>query len=156
MTLALSPRKLTSAPLSSFLLLQVVHAMDRTARVTDYRFIKEANGALTITNVMLEDDGKWQCEAENTRRYTENARPVKLVVLGEYPSLTHSPPSTFHLPLPTWVGQSRLGQQLRQILKGSCRAICQISRGRGQVGAGKCSLLWPRHHWQQKASSKLR
>nr|XP_016943330.1 irregular chiasm C-roughest protein [Drosophila suzukii] len=60
---------------------QVVHAMDRTARVTDYRFIKEANGALTITNVMLEDDGKWQCEAENTRRYTENARPVKLVVL---------------------------------------------------------------------------
>ncbi|XP_059224783.1 uncharacterized protein LOC106083260 [Stomoxys calcitrans] len=60
---------------------QVVHAMDRTTRVTDYRFIKEANGALTITNVMLEDDGKWQCEAENTRHYTENARPVKLVVL---------------------------------------------------------------------------
>ncbi|XP_041448811.1 uncharacterized protein LOC111075644 isoform X2 [Drosophila obscura] len=60
---------------------QVVHAMDRTSRVTDYRFIKEANGALTITNVMLEDDGKWQCEAENTRRYTENARPTKLVVL---------------------------------------------------------------------------
>ncbi|KRF79583.1 uncharacterized protein tei isoform X2 [Drosophila virilis] len=60
---------------------QEVHAMDRTTRVTDYRFIKEANGALTITNVMLEDDGKWQCEAENTRRYTENARPVKLVVL---------------------------------------------------------------------------
>lgn len=61
--------------------------MDRTTRVTDYRFIKEANGALTITNVMLEDDGKWQCEAENTRRYTENARPVKLVVLGEYHKL---------------------------------------------------------------------
>ncbi|XP_073846288.1 irregular chiasm C-roughest protein teiresias [Musca autumnalis] len=60
---------------------QVVHAMDRTTRVTDYRFIKEANGALTISNVMLEDDGKWQCEAENTRHYTENARPVKLVVL---------------------------------------------------------------------------
>ncbi|XP_011186824.2 uncharacterized protein LOC105214855 [Zeugodacus cucurbitae] len=60
---------------------QVVHAIDRTSRATDYRFIKEPNGALTITNVMLEDDGKWQCEAENTRRYTENARPVKLVVL---------------------------------------------------------------------------
>lgn len=58
--------------------------MDRTTRVTDYRFIKEANGALTITNVMLEDDGKWQCEAENTRHYTENARPVKLVVLGKW------------------------------------------------------------------------
>lgn len=66
-----------------FNFIQVVHAMDRTSRVTDYRFIKEANGALTITNVMLEDDGKWQCEAENSRRYTENARPVKLVVLGE-------------------------------------------------------------------------
>lgn len=60
--------------------------MDRTSRATDYRFIKEPNGALTITNVMLEDDGKWQCEAENSRRYTENARPVKLVVLGEYQS----------------------------------------------------------------------
>jgi len=71
-------------PTIVFCIFQVVHAMDRTARVTDYRFIKEANGALTITNVMLEDDGKWQCEAENTRRYTENARPVKLVVLGEY------------------------------------------------------------------------
>ncbi|XP_054737939.1 uncharacterized protein LOC129244344 [Anastrepha obliqua] len=60
---------------------QVVHAMDRTSRATDYRFIKEPNGALTITNVMLEDDGKWRCEAENMQRYTENARPVKLVVL---------------------------------------------------------------------------
>lgn len=69
--------------LSLYIYFQVVHAMDRTTRVTDYRFIKEANGALTITNVMLEDDGKWQCEAENTRHYTENARPVKLVVLGK-------------------------------------------------------------------------
>lgn len=30
---------------------------------------------------MLEDDGKWQCEAENIHSYTENARPVRLVVL---------------------------------------------------------------------------
>ncbi|KAL5289173.1 hypothetical protein ACFFRR_009389 [Megaselia abdita] len=60
---------------------QKIHALDRTSRVTDYRFIKEANGGLTITNVMLEDDGKWQCEAENVHSYTENARPVKLVVL---------------------------------------------------------------------------
>lgn len=31
---------------------------------------------------MLEDDGIWQCEAENFRGYVENARPIKLVVLG--------------------------------------------------------------------------
>ena len=71
--------------------------MDRTSRVTDYRFIKEANGALTITNVMLEDDGKWQCEAENTKHYTENARPVRLVVLGELKSLSFSLPYIFNL-----------------------------------------------------------
>lgn len=60
---------------------QKIHALDRTSRVTDYRFIKEENGGLTITNVMLEDDGKWQCEVENIHSYVENARPVKLVVL---------------------------------------------------------------------------
>lgn len=31
---------------------------------------------------MLEDDGIWQCEAENFRGYVENARPIKLIVLG--------------------------------------------------------------------------
>lgn len=30
---------------------------------------------------MLEDDGIWQCEAENFRGYVENARPIKLIVL---------------------------------------------------------------------------
>lgn len=33
---------------------------------------------------MLEDDGKWQCEAENTKGYIENGRPIQLVVLGTY------------------------------------------------------------------------
>lgn len=33
---------------------------------------------------MLEDDGKWQCEAENTKGYIENGRPIQLVVLGMY------------------------------------------------------------------------
>ncbi|XP_055855752.1 uncharacterized protein LOC129918993 isoform X2 [Episyrphus balteatus] len=58
-----------------------VHAIERSSRITDYRFIKEVNGALTITNAMLEDDGKWQCEAENVNAYIENARPVKLIIL---------------------------------------------------------------------------
>ncbi|GAB0086968.1 uncharacterized protein DMENIID0001_012050 [Sergentomyia squamirostris] len=63
---------------------QMVHTMDRNSRPTnDYRFIREPRGGLTITNVMLEDDGKWQCEAKNARGYSENARPVKLVVLDE-------------------------------------------------------------------------
>lgn len=44
--------------------------------------MKESRGGLTITNVMLEDDGKWQCEAENAKGYIENGRPIQLVVLG--------------------------------------------------------------------------
>lgn len=62
---------------------QLVHTTDRNSRPTDNRFIRELRGGLTITNAMLEDDGKWQCEAENARGYVENARPVKLVVLGK-------------------------------------------------------------------------
>lgn len=61
----------------------MVHTTDRHSRPTDNRFIRELRGGLTITNAMLEDDGKWQCEAENARGYVENARPVKLVVLGK-------------------------------------------------------------------------
>jgi hypothetical protein len=57
--------------------------VEKTSRVSDFRFIREARGGLTINNVMLEDDGIWQCEAENFRGYVENARPIKLVVLGE-------------------------------------------------------------------------
>lgn len=33
---------------------------------------------------MLEDDGKWQCEAENAKGYIENGRLIQLVVLGTY------------------------------------------------------------------------
>lgn len=74
----------------------MIHPVDRNARPTsDFRFIKESRGGLTIQNVMLEDNGKWQCEAENAHGYVENARPVKLVVLGEslsvIPSLRLSP-----------------------------------------------------------------
>lgn len=63
----------------------MVQAVDYTIRgtKTDYRFIREPRGGITISNVMLEDDGVWQCEAENARGYIENARPTKLIVLGK-------------------------------------------------------------------------
>ncbi|XP_049539268.1 uncharacterized protein LOC125953629 [Anopheles darlingi] len=60
---------------------QVVHVMDKKSRTTDIRFVREPFGALTITNVMLEDDGMWQCEAENARGFFFNGRPIKLIVL---------------------------------------------------------------------------
>ncbi|XP_052873243.1 uncharacterized protein LOC128278554 [Anopheles cruzii] len=60
---------------------QIVHAMDKKSRTTDIRFVREPFGALTITNVMLEDDGMWQCEAENARGFFFNGRPIKLIVL---------------------------------------------------------------------------
>lgn len=63
----------------------MIHPVDKSVRTTgtDYRFVREPMGGLTISNVMLEDDGRWQCEAENSRGYVENARPTKLVVLGK-------------------------------------------------------------------------
>jgi hypothetical protein len=62
----------------------MVQAKEKSARSNDYRFIREPRGSLTITNVMLEDDGYWQCEAENFRGYVENGRPIKLTVLSEF------------------------------------------------------------------------
>lgn len=59
-----------------------MNAIDRKAR-NDARIIREPRGGLTISNVMLEDDGVWQCEAENFGGYVVNARPIKLVVLGK-------------------------------------------------------------------------
>lgn len=64
---------------------QVVQAVDQTIRpnANEFRFIKEPRGqSLTINNVMLEDDGYWQCEAENFRGYMETGRSIKLVVLS--------------------------------------------------------------------------
>uniref|UniRef100_A0A182YAV7 Ig-like domain-containing protein n=1 Tax=Anopheles stephensi TaxID=30069 RepID=A0A182YAV7_ANOST len=60
---------------------QIVHAMDKKSRTADIRFVRESFGALTISNVMLEDDGVWQCEAENARGFFFNGRPIKLIVL---------------------------------------------------------------------------
>jgi hypothetical protein len=72
------------------ILFQIVSTVEKTSRVSDFRFIREARGGLTINNVMLEDDGIWQCEAENFRGYVENARPIKLVVLGEFTKILQS------------------------------------------------------------------
>ncbi|XP_053677151.1 uncharacterized protein LOC128727278 [Anopheles nili] len=60
---------------------QIVHATDKKSRTADVRFVRESFGALTIANVMLEDDGVWQCEAENARGFFFNGRPIKLIVL---------------------------------------------------------------------------
>uniref|UniRef100_A0A182ISF1 Ig-like domain-containing protein n=1 Tax=Anopheles atroparvus TaxID=41427 RepID=A0A182ISF1_ANOAO len=60
---------------------QIVHAMDKKSRTADIRFVRESFGGLTIRNVMLEDDGVWQCEAENARGFFFNGRPIKLIVL---------------------------------------------------------------------------
>lgn len=68
---------------------QVVQAVEPGTRTSEFRFIKEPRGGLTINNVMLEDDGYWQCEAENFRGYMETGRSTKLVVL--------SPPRTPYL-----------------------------------------------------------
>ena len=63
---------------------QIVHAADKKSRTADVRFVRESFGALTITDVLLEDDGVWQCEAENARGFFFNGRPIKLIVLGEF------------------------------------------------------------------------
>jgi hypothetical protein len=60
---------------------QVVQVVE-SARAMGSRFIKELRGGLSINNVMLEDDGFWQCEAENFRGYMETGRSTKLVVLS--------------------------------------------------------------------------
>jgi CD80-like C2-set immunoglobulin domain/Immunoglobulin domain len=59
---------------------QMVQAIEAGTR-SEIRFIKEPRGGITINNVMLEDDGYWQCEAENFRGYMETGRSTKLVVL---------------------------------------------------------------------------
>jgi hypothetical protein len=61
---------------------QVVQTVDSERSSMGSRFIKELRGGLTINNVMLEDDGFWQCEAENFRGYMETGRQTKLVVLS--------------------------------------------------------------------------
>lgn len=57
--------------------------MDNTdnKRVVGHRFLVDAGGNLFIENVRLEDDGRWQCEAEDPFGYVVTGRPIQLLVL---------------------------------------------------------------------------
>ncbi|XP_068898366.1 roundabout homolog 3 isoform X2 [Tenebrio molitor] len=50
-------------------------------RVIGHRFLVDASGNLFIDNVRLEDDGKWQCEAEDAFGFVVTGRPVQLTIL---------------------------------------------------------------------------
>lgn len=116
-----------------FPLSQMIHPVDRRgSRLTpDFRFIKEARGALTITNVMVEDNGKWTCEAENAHGYSENARPVKLVVLGE--CLLYSQ-SVVHTLNPRWPAIYKSPTKTRRSYGSSWMAWVACGDEKGFVG----------------------
>nr|XP_022917811.1 muscle M-line assembly protein unc-89 [Onthophagus taurus]XP_022917812.1 muscle M-line assembly protein unc-89 [Onthophagus taurus] len=50
-------------------------------RVTGHRFLVDNLGNLLIENVRLEDDGRWQCEAENPYGFVVTGKPIQLTVL---------------------------------------------------------------------------
>lgn len=53
-------------------------------RVSGHRFLVDASGNLYIDNVRLEDDGRWQCEAEDALGFVVTGKPLQLTVLGEF------------------------------------------------------------------------
>lgn len=52
-------------------------------RVSGHRFLVDNGGNLLIDNVRLEDDGRWQCEAEDPLGLVVTGKPIQLTVLGE-------------------------------------------------------------------------
>ncbi|GJQ77186.1 hypothetical protein Trydic_g14859 [Trypoxylus dichotomus] len=50
-------------------------------RVSGHRFLVDNLGNLLIDNVRLEDDGRWQCEAENPFGFVLTGKPIQLTVL---------------------------------------------------------------------------
>ncbi|CAG9864171.1 unnamed protein product [Phyllotreta striolata] len=50
-------------------------------RVIGHRFLVDVSGNLLIDNVRLEDDGRWQCEAEDAFGFVVQGRPVQLTIL---------------------------------------------------------------------------
>lgn len=52
-------------------------------RVSGHRFLVDNLGNLLIDNVRLEDDGRWQCEAENPFGFVVTGKPIQLTVLGK-------------------------------------------------------------------------
>lgn len=53
-------------------------------RVVGHRFLVDASGNLYIDNVRLEDDGRWQCEAEDVLGFIVTGKPIQLTVLGKF------------------------------------------------------------------------
>lgn len=53
-------------------------------RVSGHRFLVDNLGNLLIDNVRLEDDGRWQCEAENPFGFVVTGKPIQLTVLGKF------------------------------------------------------------------------
>ena len=69
---------------NSILILQIIQVADKVNKNSkNNRFLKELHN-LSISNVTLEDDGYWQCEAENIQGYILNSRIIKLVVLSMF------------------------------------------------------------------------
>lgn len=56
-------------------------------RVLEHRFLVDATGSLFIDNVRLEDDGRWQCEAEDAFGFVVTGKPIQLTVLGEFKNM---------------------------------------------------------------------
>ncbi|KAF5279494.1 hypothetical protein FQA39_LY05604 [Lamprigera yunnana] len=52
-------------------------------RVSGHRFLVDSVGNLLIDNVRLEDDGRWQCEAEDALGFVVTGKQIQLTVLGE-------------------------------------------------------------------------
>lgn len=50
-------------------------------RVSGHRFLVDNTGSLHVDNVRLEDDGRWQCEAEDPFGFVVQGKPVQLTVL---------------------------------------------------------------------------
>lgn len=50
-------------------------------RVSGHRFLVDNLGNLLIDNVRLEDDGRWQCEAEDPFGFVVNGKPIQLTVV---------------------------------------------------------------------------
>lgn len=59
-------------------------------RVIGHRFLVDSSGNLFIDNVRLEDDGRWQCEAEDAFGFVVTGRPIQLTILGKCPNFFHS------------------------------------------------------------------
>lgn len=52
-------------------------------RIIGHRFLVDASGNLLIDNLRLDDDGKWQCEAEDAFGFVVQGKVIQLTILGE-------------------------------------------------------------------------